>query len=232
MGEWSFSPSLDEHITTAYTNGKLTITVPPNVFTSDKEYTVTYDDGNGCTANAKFRISSDCSSPGPSPDCDGRITISYNGTSGSANVNCSTTVMQLEAETEPTTDCVSGIWREENPCGPEGSTSEVQIAKINGQYTGTWTFTCEDKIVKSSEIVARGQAIYAPINPNTSSEVRYQNVSAVSSDGCNDAFSIHQAGAGSTCDGRITISYNGTPGSTNVNCNTTEMQLTATTNNQ
>ena len=32
---------------------------------------MTYDDGNGCTANAKFRISSDCSSPGPSPGgCD------------------------------------------------------------------------------------------------------------------------------------------------------------------
>ena len=62
---WSFTPALDSSkITTAETNGKLVITVKPNVFTTDTQYTVKYDDKNGCTASTIFYIKENCSGGG------------------------------------------------------------------------------------------------------------------------------------------------------------------------
>jgi hypothetical protein len=61
---WSFTPALDNRITTAETNGKLVITVKPNVFTTDTQYTVKYDDKNGCTASTIFYIKENCSGGG------------------------------------------------------------------------------------------------------------------------------------------------------------------------
>ena len=62
---WSFTPPLDSHITTAETtDGKLQITVPSGVFTTDTQYTVKYDDKNGCTASTIFYIKKDCSGGG------------------------------------------------------------------------------------------------------------------------------------------------------------------------
>ena len=62
---WSFTPALDSSkITTAETDGKLVITVKPNVFTTDTQYTVKYDDGNGCTASTIFYIKENCSGGG------------------------------------------------------------------------------------------------------------------------------------------------------------------------
>lgn len=65
MATWSFNPTLpSDKITTAETNGKLVITVLPGKFTSDTAYTVTYNDGNGCSASTKFYIKNDCSGGG------------------------------------------------------------------------------------------------------------------------------------------------------------------------
>lgn len=65
MATWSFNPTLpSDKITTAETNGKLVITVLSGKFTSDTAYTVTYNDGNGCSASTKFYIKNDCSGGG------------------------------------------------------------------------------------------------------------------------------------------------------------------------
>lgn len=54
-------------------NGKLVITVVSGKYNADTSYTVTYDDGNGCTDTATFYIKRDCDGGGD--ECEGNINI-------------------------------------------------------------------------------------------------------------------------------------------------------------
>ena len=145
MGTWTFSPELEEGITTADTSGGLEIKVlPKSKGYNITEYTVTYIADNGCKAVTSFTIDNVCGDepepPGPSVPCD------------------LTNIVYLESD--DTGDQVVGVLPEDGTWRFEYDTTQDWITNVRNQETNVVvTILSENKTTETRELKVTGTCV-------------------------------------------------------------------------
>ena len=197
MGTWRFSPPLPSSITTEETDGKLTIKIEKNAFSTDTAYTVTYDDGSGCSATTKFYIKKNCSGGGG--DCDGKITISEQQSRTYVESTGGTLKFSHGGSPTCTVSNVTSIFTDSSPALGAGYTVPVELGNFSTDCTSL-TKECNVNWITLGAIT-QGNQVIGTIDRNTTGNKRTGTIKIMHGNDVKGTITVVQ----SSCDGHYII---------------------------